>query len=72
MTDHTAKTADEDRYGFRWGPMVVQRAAEFPRGDVDKPTRCLRVITDTGAEVEVYVSPTGRSLRVYRDGKELT
>lgn len=62
--------SDEDRYGFRWGPLVVQRSAEINRQD-NGPHRVLRLITDEGAGLDVYVSPTGRSVRVFRDGKEL-
>lgn len=59
----------DDPYGFGWGPMRVVRYASFQR-----PTGLCRVL---GIEVgkkrlHVYVSPTGRSVRVYLDGKELT
>lgn len=61
---------NEDRYGFRWGPIVVARWASFDRGNGH--TRVLGITSDRGPKVHVYVSPTGRSVRVYRDGKELT
>lgn len=65
---------DIDRYGFAWGPCQVERMAEFPR-----PNGVCRVIGvyvedggDRHPELEIYVSPTGRSVRVWRRGKELT
>lgn len=69
--DLNATTFAEDRYGFRWGPLVVQRGAEFERQD-NGPHRVLRLIPDSGPRLDIYVSPTGRSVRVFRDGKELT
>lgn len=52
------------QYGFRWGQLDVVRLIEY-RGN-----RALAIRTDFG-EVEVYVSPTGRSIRVMREGVEL-
>ncbi len=56
-------------YGFTWGPMEVRRLATF------KGNRVLGIyIEDDGSQhprLEIYVSPTGRSVRVWRDGKEL-
>lgn len=58
---------DANRYGFRWGPMSVVRAATFA-GD----RRVLSITTDGSDDrLSVYVSPTGRSVRVFRNGKEL-
>lgn len=60
----TDEDEDVDRYGFRWGPMTIIRASEIPgRG------YCLSVATDAGQRIDVYCSPTGRSLRVFRRGK---
>ena len=50
-------------YGFKWGPLEVMRLFEH-RG-----RRVLRVSTDHH-KVEIYVSPGGRSVRVYIDGRE--
>jgi len=50
-----------DEYGFTWGPVTVQRTAVMPQGH--------HVLTVNG--LDIYVSPTGRSVRVFRDGKEL-
>lgn len=61
---------NEDRYGFRWGPVVISRWASFQRPNGH--CRVLGIRPDRGPALEVYVSPTGRSVRVFRDGKELT
>ena len=60
----------ETKYGFRWGPVRVERFASFPR-DGDKISRCIGITSDTGQVLHVYVSPTGRSVRVFRGGREL-
>ena len=52
-------------YGFDWGPVSVTRVAHFePR----KGRECY--VLDVN-DVHIYVSKTGRSVRVFRDGKEL-
>jgi hypothetical protein len=56
-------------FGFTWGPMDVERAYW-----VDRPNGRYRVLvlqTPT-RRVRIYVSPTGRSVRVFRDHRELT
>lgn len=53
-----------ERYGFRFGPMVVSRAFE------DEGSVCVLIQTKT-QELTIYASAKGRSLRVSRDGKEL-
>ena len=58
------------QHGFKWGPMEVLRAARFRAGEKGE-TFALQVRTDAGKEVRIEVSRTGRSLRVYQDGKEL-
>lgn len=56
----------ENQYGFAWGPALVRRVARV-RG------YCyLTVATSTGQELEIRISPTGQSLKVFRDGRELT
>lgn len=56
-------------YGFTWGPIEVRRLATF------KGNRILGVYIDDDKSarprLEIYVSPTGRSVRVWRDGNEL-
>lgn len=61
-------------YGFIWAggdgaEVEVTRVAHFPRSN-----GVCRVIglKAGGHRVEVYVSPTGKSVRVFKDGKELT
>lgn len=56
---------DEGRYGFAWGPLVVERMIHVPgRGYVVdiRP----REQHETG--VQVYVSEKGRSVKVYPRG----
>lgn len=53
-------------YGFQWGPALVERRMAV-EGRV-----CVSVTTDTGRRVDVYVSRTGRSVRVFENGQELT
>ena len=57
-------------YGFVWGAAEVERMASLPGG-----SRVIAVYTEVGNKrkrrLEIYVSPTGRSVRVWRDGKEL-
>jgi hypothetical protein len=53
-----------------WGPLEVVRRATFPRKNGED--HVLRVKTEAGKAIDVYVSPTGRSIRVYSDGKEWT
>ncbi len=53
-------------YGFKWGPMEVTRMAEIS-GSLN-----LSVKTVAGLRIQIFVSPKGHSLRVFREGKELT
>jgi hypothetical protein len=53
-------------FGFQWGPALVERRMERD-GRI-----CLGIRTDTGREIHVYVSRTGRSVRVFENGQELT
>jgi hypothetical protein len=52
-------------HGFAWGPVLVERVAEI-RG-----TGVIRLTTETGAQLQIYVSRTGKSIRAFKDGKEL-
>lgn len=66
-----ATAVDEDdveQYGFRWGQLVVQRWMTHVnrRGTA----RLLGILTDHH-ELQVHVSPTGRSVRVWLDHVEL-
>lgn len=55
-------------YGFHWGPMNVTRLLVGRRGE--RINYLLGVTTDHH-EVQVSVSKTGRSVRVWIDGKEV-
>ncbi|WP_280505796.1 hypothetical protein [Nocardia farcinica] len=57
---------EDTDHGFVWGPVEVARTAVIDRRVV------LRIETAAGQEITVYVSGTGRSLRVFKDGTELT
>jgi len=60
----------ETRYGFTWGPATVERVTriERPNGTY----RILRVTTGCPSQaLDIYISPTGRSVRVFRSGSEL-
>lgn len=61
---------DPTPYGFQWGPVEVIRMAEH---HVDNPGgrhwRVVQIETDAGVAIQVYVSGTGRSVRVYRQRK---
>jgi hypothetical protein len=53
------------RYGFQFGAAEVTRLTDF------KGTAVIEVSTTAGRNVQIYVSPKGKSLRVFRDGKEM-
>lgn len=57
-------------FGFRWGIAEVTRLATWPRGAKTKVSRALRIHTPQHY-VDVVVSPSGKSVRVFRDGVEL-
>lgn len=50
-------------YGFSWGPIKVTRMAHITQGK--RENYCVSV-----NGVDIHVSKTGRSVRVFRDGKE--
>lgn len=52
-------------FGFTWGPAEVTRCCELP-GD----RRVIQVRTDHKT-LDIYVSATGRSVRVFSNGREL-
>jgi hypothetical protein len=49
--------------------MEVVPAAGFHRRD--GITRVVTITTTAGQHLDIYVSPTGRSVRVFRKGKEM-
>ena len=63
MNDSVDRTTD---YGFTWGPMKVERVAEYCG------TRALSVEVPGQPRIEILVSPKGRSIRVFRGEDELT
>lgn len=58
-------------YGFRWGPAVVYRDHQYEMGS-HRTTRVVKIQPDEGSELEVHISSTGKSIRVFRNGKELS
>lgn len=55
-------------YGFEWGPITVQRTSEVEFIKGRGKHRALRVSTPYHL-LEIYVSPTGRTVRVFENGK---
>ena len=57
---------DDGRYGFAWGPVIVERTAH-----IDGRGYVVTVRTPGSYEpsVQVYVSEKGRVMRVYPRGK---
>jgi hypothetical protein len=53
-------------FGFVWGPAEITRCALLP-----KDSRVLQIKTPYRS-LDVYVSATGRSVRVFSDGEEWT
>lgn len=49
------------RHGFNFGAMTVEATSVMPGGFT-----VITIRSDNGQEIEVYCSPTGRSLRVFR------
>lgn len=59
-------------FGFRWGQVLVERLASIHRRKDDAHSwKIIRITPDTGKTVEVYISPTGRSIRIYKGHKEM-
>lgn len=56
MTDDSGAITE---FGFRWGPITVQRTATLPDG-----TRVLTIRT-AFTETDLYVSPKGRTIRAF-------
>ncbi len=61
--EHECSMSEHD-YGFYWCGLGVTRCAEINGRHV------LRVGTDSKS-LDIYVSPTGRSVRVFSGGREL-
>ncbi len=57
-------------YGFAWGPVTVERIAAIERHNRGV-YRILRVASDYTA-LEIHISPAGKTLRVFKNGEELS
>lgn len=66
MIEHPAPLVSTD-YGFTWGPLTVERTATMPSG-----SHVITVTSVAGKKVDIYVSPGGRSVRVFNGAQELT
>ena len=53
-----------NQFGFQWGPVRVTRLFSMVRKDREHWAVSVN-------DLDIYVSKTGRSVRVFRDGKEL-
>jgi len=65
MNDNSELKGSDTLYGFVWGPLEVKRACELPKG------RGVVLLQTKHVTLEVYFSAKGRTLRVFRKGKEL-
>ena len=59
----------KESLGFIWGPMEVIPSAAFVRRE--GIFRVVQLTTVAGQALDIYVSPTGRSVRVFKKGKEM-
>lgn len=53
-------------FGFKWGPAHIHRICH-----IEGKGRLLSVKTEHGC-IEVWISEKGKSLRAFRDGRELS
>ena len=64
------------QYGFDWESARVERVASVQRKKADKKKWvCIAVRNtkdDYKKQIDIYVSPSGRTVRAFRGGKELT
>lgn len=58
-------------FGFDWGPLSVTRVAHFKPTKSQTGHRVITVSTEEGESIDVYVSEKGRSIRVWKNLKEL-
>ena len=64
----------ETRYGFDWHAARIERCIshEPKKGKGKMVVIAVRAIDDDYAkQIDIYVSPTGRTVRAFRGGKEL-
>lgn len=64
-----ARCREDWAYGFRWEQILVTRISAVQRGP-GATYKCLRIEGEEGAAIDVYVTPKGRRIRVFADGKE--
>lgn len=70
-TERRTDTGGYTDYGFTWGPATVERMAAIARGP--GLYRVLSVRTDRRSQdLQIYISPSGSRVRVFRGGRELT
>ena len=62
----TAPTTESNPFGFNWGPVEVTRCCTLP-GD-----RRVVQVKSAYRTLDICVSATGRSIRVFSGGKEWT
>lgn len=60
-----ATLGNANMFGFRWDQVDVIRKGELPEG-----RKVLSIETEFD-DLEIYISKTGRSIRVFREGEEL-
>jgi len=58
--------------GFEFGPAKVTALAAIERRPGTGRSVVIEVRTKAGRTLEIYVSPTGRSVRVFQGTQELT
>lgn len=58
--------------GFKFGAATVTASASFQRKAGEGRSVVIAIDTDAGRSLTVYVSPTGRSVRVFLGHEELT
>ena len=67
---------EQTEFGVRWGPLEVERMTTIDKGPKNGGyTRVVRITAGerhNDKDLEIHVSETGRSLRVFRGGKELS
>lgn len=64
-------TAETTQFGFVWGPIEVVRMFEDKRGRMLGLRAPPSNYVNGKWKLEIWISPTGKSIRVFRRGKEL-
>ena len=58
-------TDEITQYGFKWGPVAVERSAVIQGG------RHVLTVSTRSQAVEILVSPGGRRIEVWKGGKRM-